>query len=201
MNIVCLDMEGVLTPEIWLALAEQTGLAELRRTTRDEPDYDLLMRGRLQILEAHGIRIGEIQRVISGLEPLPGAREFLRELQEAVPTVILSDTFSEFVGPLRAALGNPVLLCNQLVVAADGSITGFRMRRENGKEHAVRSFQQMGLRVFAAGDSHNDVSMIQAADSGAFFRAPEPFRAEFPGVPFTTDYDSLFVAIRRFLTL
>ncbi len=201
MKLVCLDMEGVLTPEIWIALARETGIPELLRTTRDEPDYDKLMRGRIETLERHRLGLPDIQRVIGGMRPLDGAPEFLTAVQAEVPLVILSDTFTQFAEPLRHALGDPVLLCNELRVEPDGRISGYRMRRPNGKEHAVRAFQEMGLRVFAAGDSHNDVSMIRAADGGSFFQAPDQFREEFPDVAFASDYDSLFVAIRRFLTL
>jgi phosphoserine/homoserine phosphotransferase len=200
-KLVCLDMEGVLTPEIWIALARETGIPELQRTTRDEPDYDSLMRGRIGILERHNLRLPDIQRVIGAMSPLDGAPEFLAAVQAEAPLVILSDTFTQFAEPLRHALGDPVLLCNELQVELDGRISGYRMRKPNGKEHAVRSFQQMGLQVFAAGDSHNDVAMIRAADAGAFFQAPDQFREEFPDLASTTDYNSLFVAIRRFLTL
>jgi phosphoserine/homoserine phosphotransferase len=192
--LVTLDVEGVLVPEIWIAVAERTGIAELRRTTRDEPDYDALMRHRLDLLERHGIGLQAITKVISEMAPLPGAVDFLDELRERSPVVLLSDTFAEFAAPLMAQLGRPTVLCHNLDVE-DDRIVGYRLRRPDQKRHAVEAFRSMGYRVLAAGDSYNDTSMLLAADAGFLFRAPERVRAEFPQLPAFERYDELSAAL------
>ena len=196
MNIVCLDMEGVVTPEIWIAFSEESGIPELRRTTRDEPDYDKLMRWRLGILKAHGLGLPEIQKVISRIEPLPGAKAFLDELRKDGPVIVLSDTFEQFAAPLIAKLGYPVLMCNTLEVAPDGEITGFTMRTKETKLSTVRALQSIGYDVIAFGDSYNDLGMIRAAKTGFFFRTTDVLRAEFPEIPAFEEYDELLRAIR-----
>ena len=178
MHIVCLDLEGVLVPEIWIAFAEATGIHELKRTTRDEPDYDKLMQGRLKILDERGLKLDDIQRVIAKIEPLEGAVEFAAALRERTQLVILSDTFAQFADPLMKKLNRPTLFCNDLEVAADGRIAGYRLRQKDGKRRAVEAFRSMNVKVFAAGDSYNDLSMIKAADAGALFRAPESVKSE-----------------------
>ena len=180
MHIVCLDLEGVLVPEIWIAFAQETGIPEFRRTTRDEPDYDKLMRARLALLRQHGLKLADIQRVIARLSPLPGAREFLDALRSRWQVVILSDTFYEFADPLMAQLGRPTLLCHRLEVDAEGFVADYRLRMADQKRHAVRAFQALNYRVVAAGDSYNDIYMLQAAHVATFFRAPEGIRGEFP---------------------
>jgi phosphoserine / homoserine phosphotransferase len=193
-TLVALDVEGVLVPEIWIAVAERTGIAELRRTTRDEPDYDALMRDRLDLLDRHGLGLRAISKVIADLAPLAGAVDFLDELRERAPVVLLSDTFAEFAGPLMARLGRPLLLCNNLVVD-DDRIVGYRLRHSDQKRHAVEAFQSMGYRVRAAGDSYNDTSMLLAADTGFLFRAPERVRAAFPQLPAFETFDELTTAL------
>lgn len=185
-------MEGVLTPEIWPALADRTGTPELRRTTRDEPDYDVLMRGRITILRDRGIRLKDIQHTVQTLEPLPGAGAFLSKLRMAMPVAILSDTFYEFARPLFAQLGSPFVLCNSLEVDADGFVTDYVMRQQNGKLRAVEGFANMGLRVVAVGDSHNDLAMLEGADIGILFRAPDSIKEGWPGLKTAEDYDGLF---------
>lgn len=189
--IACLDMEGVLTPEIWPALAERTGTPELRRTTRDEPDYDVLMRGRIAILRDRGIRLREIQATVETLTPLPGAGEFLDRIRELMPVAVLSDTFYEFAGPLFARLGNPFVLCNTLEVDDDGFVTNYVLRQENGKLRAVEAFVSLGLRVLAVGDSHNDLAMLEGADVGILFRAPDSIKVRWPALRTAEDYDDL----------
>jgi phosphoserine/homoserine phosphotransferase len=189
-SIVVLDVEGVLTPEIWIAVAERTGVDYLRRTTRDEPDYHVLMKGRLDALVEHGISYSDITDVIAGLEPLEGALDFLRELQKRVPVVLLSDTFEQFAGPLMAQLDNPTLLCHRLVVD-DDRITDYVLRMPDQKRSAVQAFQQLNFRVIAAGDSYNDTTMLAQADHGFLFRAPDNVIAEFPFFPACTSYDDL----------
>ena len=196
MNIVCLDMEGVVTPEIWIAFSEESGIPELRRTTRDEPDYDKLMRWRLQILREHGLGLREIQAVIARIEPLPGAKAFLDELRKDGPVIILSDTFEQFAAPLIAKLGYPVLMCNTLEVAPDGEITGFQMRTQETKLSTVRALRSIGYDVIAFGDSYNDLKMIREAKAGFFFRTTDALRAEFPEIPAFEEYDELLRAIR-----
>ena len=188
--LVVLDVEGVLTPEVWIAVAERTGIDFLRRTTRDEPDYDVLMKGRIAALDAAGVTMTTIMDVVQGLEPLPGAREFLEELQSRVPVVLLSDTFEQFGRPLMSQLGWPLLLCHTLVVEGD-RLADYRLRLADQKARAVEAFQSMNYRVVAAGDSYNDMAMLAAADAGILFRAPANVRAEHPQYACCTDYDDL----------
>ncbi|MBQ6075352.1 MAG: bifunctional phosphoserine phosphatase/homoserine phosphotransferase ThrH [Lachnospiraceae bacterium] len=195
MNIVCLDMEGVLTPEIWIAFADASGIPELRRTTREEPDYDKLMRWRIGLLKERGLGLKEIQDVIAGIDPLPGAREFLDALRSRVPTVILSDTFEEFAAPLIRKLGQPLLLCNSLEVSDSGEILSHRMRLPHSKLNSVLAFQRMGYETIAAGDSFNDLEMIRASRQGFFFRCPESIRRANPDIPAFEDHDGLLNAI------
>ena len=199
MNIVCLDMEGVLTPEIWIAFSETSGIPELRRTTRDEPDYDKLMRWRLGILKEHGLGLKEIQATIATIDPLPGAKEFMDELRSITQAVVLSDTFSQFAQPLMKKLGWPTLLCNELVVAPDGEITGFRMRCENTKLSTVKAFQSVGFETIAAGDSFNDLAMIRASKAGILFRSTEAIKAANPDLPAVEDFDELLRLIKEHL--
>jgi phosphoserine/homoserine phosphotransferase len=189
-NIVTLDLEGVLVPEIWIAVAEATGIPELRRTTRDEPDYDVLMRGRLEILDAHGLTMSRVQSVIATLEPLPGAVEFLTRLREVTQVLILSDTFEQFGAPLMKHLGMPTLLCHRLIVAED-RIVDFEIRTEDQKRKTVNALRELNYRVIAAGDSYNDTAMLEAAHHGFLFRAPANVLAEFPHLPAVTTYDDL----------
>jgi phosphoserine/homoserine phosphotransferase len=193
-TLVVLDVEGVLVPEIWIAVAERTGIEELRRTTRDEPDYDVLMRGRLDLLERHGLGMAAITKVIGELAPLPGAVEFLDRLRARTPVILLSDTFAEFAGPLIEQLGRPTILCHNLVLDGD-RIVGYRLRMADQKRHAVEAFRALGYRVLASGDSYNDVSMLLAADAGFLFRAPERVRTEFPQLPAFDTYDELAAAL------
>ena len=195
--IACLDLEGVLVPEIWINVAERTGIAALRRTTRDEPDYDVLMRGRLAILDEHGLGLPDIQRVIAGMEPLEGALEFLEWLRSRTQVVILSDTFEQFAQPLMRKLGWPTLFCHRLEVDGGGRITGYRLRIADGKRRAVEAFRQLGFRTVAAGDSYNDTAMLSAADASILFRPPQNVVADFPDFPVATTYaemQRLFVA-------
>lgn len=191
MELVCLDLEGVLIPEIWVAFAEATGIAELRRTTRDEPDYDRLMRYRLAILSDHGLGLPHIEAVIGTLAPLPGAREFLDGLRERYQVILLSDTFQEFARPLMRQLGWPTLFCHNLIVAPDGRITDYRLRMKDQKREAVKRFKELNFRVVAAGDSYNDTTMLAEADAGILFRAPERVVADFPHFPATDTYAAL----------
>ena len=199
MEIVALDLEGVLVPEIWIAFAQKTGIEALKRTTRDEPDYHKLMDFRMDILRKNGLRLSDIQDVIAGIRPLDGAREFLDELRDMTQVVILSDTFTEFALPLMRQLGHPTIFCNSLSVDGDGMISGIRMRIENGKQRAVESFQSIGFRVFASGDSYNDLSMIHAADGGCLFRAPERILEEEKDLKLVTEYGDLLSQIRAFI--
>jgi phosphoserine/homoserine phosphotransferase len=199
MRLVCLDLEGVLVPEIWIAFSEATGIPELRRTTRDEPDYDKLMRFRLDILAQHKLKLADIQKVISGMAPLPGALEFTNTLRERTQLVILSDTFEQFAKPLMEKLSWPCLFCNSLVIGPDGSVTGYNLRQANGKREAVKAFKSMNITVFAGGDSFNDLAMIREADSGCLFRAPESIRKECAQIPCVDTYDELLTEINRFL--
>ena len=191
MEIACLDLEGVLVPEIWINVAERTGIPELRRTTRDEPDYDVLMKQRIAILERHALGLPDIQRVIAGMAPLPGAAEFLGWLRERLSVVVLSDTFVEFAAPLMRQLGHPTLLCHSLEVDDRGRIVGYRIRLPDQKRQAVKAFRQLNLRVIAAGDSYNDTAMLAEADVGILFRPPDNVVAEFPQFPVTRDFDEL----------
>ena len=199
MNIVCLDMEGVLVPEIWVAFAAESGIPELKRTTRDEPDYDKLMRWRLGILKEHGLGLQEIQTTIANIDPLPGAKEFLDELRALTQVVILSDTFEEFARPLMAKLGWPTLLCNALEVAPGGAITGFHMRCEHSKLTTVKALQSMGYDTIASGDSYNDLDMIRASKAGFLFRSTEQIRRDHPELPAYETFADLLEAIRRAL--
>ena len=196
MNIVCLDMEGVLVPEIWIAFAQASGIPELRRTTRDEPDYDKLMAYRLAILKEHGLGLKEIQDVIAAIDPLPGAKEFLDQLRQETQVVILSDTFEQFAKPLMAKLNWPTLFCNTLEVAPDGAITGFRMRCEKSKLTTVRALQSIGYETIAAGDSYNDLAMIQASKAGFLFRSTAQIQADHPELPAYEDFGDLLAAIK-----
>lgn len=195
MNLVCLDLEGVLVPEIWIAFAEATGIPELKRTTRDEPDYDKLMAFRLGILDEHGLGLPQIQQVIEGIDPLPGAREFLDALRERTQVVIISDTFEQFARPLMRKLGWPTLFCNTLHADADGHVTGYTMRCEQSKLTTVRAFQSCGMQTIAAGDSHNDLGMIRAGKAGFLFRSTDAIKADNPDLPAFEDYDDLLQAI------
>ncbi|EUC53418.1 bifunctional phosphoserine phosphatase/homoserine phosphotransferase ThrH [Mogibacterium timidum] len=199
MNIVCLDMEGVLVPEIWIAFAEETGIQELKRTTRDEPDYDKLMNYRLNILREHGLGLKEIQSVIAGIDPLPGAKEFLDELRETVQTIIISDTFSQFAQPLMKKLDRPTLFCNELIVGEDGMIDGFKMRCEKSKLTTVKALQSCGFETIASGDSFNDLGMIQAGKAGFLFRSTDAIKAEYPEIPAFDEFDDLLAAIKAAL--
>ena len=199
MNVVCLDMEGVLVPEIWIAFSEESGIPELKRTTRDEPDYDKLMRWRLGILKEHGLGLPQIQEVISRIEPLPGAREFLDALRAETQVIILSDTFEEFAMPLMKKLGWPTLFCNSLEVAEDGEITGFKMRIENSKLTTVKGLQSIGFDTIAAGDSHNDLGMILASKAGFLFRSTEQIKADHPELPAFETYEEFMAAIKAVL--
>ena len=192
--IACLDLEGVLVPEIWINVAERTGIAELRRTTRDEPDYDKLMRRRLSILEEHGLRLPDIQRVIGTMRPLDGAHEFLDWLRARFQVIILSDTFDEFAAPLMAQLSYPCLFCNSLVVDDAGNIRDYRIRIRDGKRKAVMALQLLNFEVIAAGDSYNDTTMLAEANHGILFRPPENVIREFPRFPVTQTYDELRAA-------
>lgn len=195
-TVVTLDMEGVLTPEIWIAVAEKTGIPELRRTTRDEPDYDKLMRFRLGILDRHGIKLSDIQGVIGGLPPLPGAREFLDRLRSRTQVIILSDTFEQFAMPLIRQLNWPTLFCHRLIVEHD-RITGYALRMQDQKRQSVRALQLLQYEVIAAGDSYNDTTMLRQADHGFLFHAPENVRTEFPQFPAFDDYGALLAAIEK----
>ena len=195
MNIVCLDMEGVLVPEIWIAFSEETGIPELRRTTRDEPDYDKLMTWRLGILKEHGLGLKEIQNVIAKIDPLPGAKEFLDKLRAETQVVILSDTFEQFAKPLMEKLGWPTLFCNTLEVAENGEITGYQMRCEQSKLTTVRALQSIGYDTIAAGDSFNDLGMIQASKAGFLFKSTEAIKAAHPELPAFEEFGDLLAAI------
>ena len=199
MNIVCLDMEGVLVPEIWIAFAEASGIPELKRTTRDEPDYNKLMNFRLNILKEHGLGLKEIQAVIAKIDPLPGAKEFLDELRSVTQVIILSDTFEQFAQPLMKKLGWPTLFCNSLEVAPDGTITGFRMRCEKSKLTTVKALQSIGFETIAAGDSFNDLGMIQASKAGFLFKSTDQIKADHPELPAYEEFGDLLRAIKAAL--
>ena len=199
MNIVCLDMEGVVVPEIWIAFAEASGIPELTRTTRDEPDYDKLMKWRLGILKEHGLGLKEIQATIATIDPLPGAKEFLDKLREKTQVIILSDTFEEFAKPLMEKLGWPTIFCNSLEVAESGEITGFKMRCEQSKLTTVKGLQSIGYETIAAGDSFNDLGMIRASKAGFLFRSTDAIRAENPDLEAFEEYDDLLEAICKAL--
>ncbi|MBR3562114.1 MAG: bifunctional phosphoserine phosphatase/homoserine phosphotransferase ThrH [Oscillospiraceae bacterium] len=199
MNIVCLDMEGVITPEIWIRFSEVSGIPELRRTTRDEPDYGKLMKFRMDILREHGLGLREIQDVIAQIDPLPGAKEFLDELRDTAQTVILSDTFEEFAKPLLRKLGMPTIFCNSLITDAQGMLTGVKMRCEKSKLTTVRGLQSIGFETIAAGDSYNDLDMILASKAGFLFRTTEQIKKDFPQLPAFEDYGDLLAAIKAAL--
>lgn len=199
MNIVCLDLEGVLVPEIWIAFSEETNIPELRITTREEPDYDKLMAYRIKILKEHGLGLKEIEQTISKINPLDGAKEFLDKLREITQVVILSDTFYQFGMPLMKKLGNPTLLCNTLEVSENGEITGFKMRCSHSKLTTVKALQSVGFETIASGDSYNDLEMIQASKKGFLFRSTEKIKKDFPNLPAFETYDELFEAIKNAL--
>lgn len=199
MNIVCLDLEGVLVPEIWIAFAETSGIPELKRTTRDEPDYNKLMKWRLGILKEHGLGLKEIQETIAKIDPMPGAKEFLDELRSMTQVIIISDTFTQFAGPLMKKLGWPTIFCNSLEVAEDGEITGFKMRIENSKLTTVKALQSIGYETIASGDSHNDLGMIEASKAGFLFRSTEQIKKDHPELLAFETYDELMEAIKKAL--
>ena len=199
MEIICLDLEGVLVPEIWIAFSEKTGIPELRITTREEPDYDKLMRYRMNILREHNLTLKDIQDVIATIRPLEGAREFLDKVREITQVVILSDTFTEFAKPLMRQLGWPTILCNSLIVDDKGMLTGMRLRQQDGKRKAIDGFRSMNFRTFAAGDSYNDLTMIRKADKGCLFRAPVNILKEEPDLMLCTTYDEFFAEIKAFV--
>ena len=197
MYITCLDLEGVLVPEIWIAFAEETGIPELKRTTRDEPDYDKLMNYRIGILKEHGLGLKEIQETIEKIDPIPGAKEFLDELRSFCQVIIISDTFSQFAGPLMKKLGYPTIFCNSLEVAENGEITGFKMRCEQSKLTTVKALQSIGYDTIASGDSHNDIGMILASKAGFLFKSTEQIKKEYPQLPAYETYDELMAAIKK----
>lgn len=199
MNIVCLDLEGVLVPEIWIAFAEETGIPELKRTTRDEPDYDKLMKFRIGILKEHGLGLKEIQDTIAKIDPLEGAKEFLDELRSITQVIILSDTFSQFAGPLMKKLSYPTIMCNELVVADNGEITGFKMRCEKSKLTTVKALQSIGYDTICAGDSHNDLGMILNSKAGFLFKSTDAIKAEYPQLEAFEEYSELLSAIKKAL--
>ena len=197
MNIVCLDLEGVLVPEIWIAFAKASGIPELKRTTRDEPDYDKLMNWRLGILKEHGLGLKEIQETIATIDPIPGAKEFLDELRKTTQVIIISDTFTQFAAPLMEKLGWPTIFCNSLKVAENGEITGFKMRIENSKYTTVKALQSIGYETIASGDSYNDLGMIQASKAGFLFRSTDKIKADYPQIPAYETYEELLGAIKK----
>ncbi len=199
MDIVCLDLEGVLVPEIWIAFAEASGIPELKRTTRDEPDYDKLMNWRLGILKEHGLGLKEIQETIAKIDPIPGAKEFLDELRSMTQVIIISDTFTQFASPLMKKLGWPTIFCNSLEVAENGEITGFKMRCEKSKYTTVKALQSIGYDTIASGASHNDLGMIRASKAGFLFKSTDQIKADNPDLPAYETYDELLAAIKKVL--
>ena len=199
MNMICLDLEGVLVPEIWIEFSQATGIPELRRTTRDEPDYDKLMNFRIDILKKNNLKLPDIQKVISAMEPLAGALDFANTLRQKTQLVILSDTFEQFAKPLMAKLAWPALFCNTLETAADGTVTGYKLRQQNGKKEAVKAFKSMNMRIFAAGDSFNDLDMIREADAGCLFCAPEQIKKDCSDLVSVDTYGDLLAQINSFL--
>lgn len=199
MNIVCLDLEGVLVPEIWIAFSQASGIPELKRTTRDEPDYDKLMKWRLGILKEHGLGLKEIQDTIATIDPMPGAKEFLDELRSLTQVIIISDTFTQFATPLMKKLGWPTIFCNSLEVAENGEITGFKMRIENSKLTTVKALQSIGYDTIASGDSYNDLGMIKASKTGFLFKSTDQIKADNPDLPAFETYDELLAAIKKAL--
>lgn len=196
MYITCLDLEGVLVPEIWIAFAEKSGIPQLKKTTRDEPDYDKLMAGRLSILKEHGLGLREIQDVIADIDPLPGAKEFLDELRSLTQVILISDTFEQFAKPLMKKLGWPTIFCNTLEVAENGEITGYKMRVEKSKYATVKALQSIGFETIASGDSYNDLGMIEASKAGFLFKSTEQIKADYPNLPAFENYDELLAAIK-----
>lgn len=201
MNLICLDLEGVLVPEIWIEFADAVGIPQLKKTTRDEPDYDKLMAYRLDILRQHGLGIKEIQETIATINPLPGAKEFLDELREMGQVVIISDTFTQFAKPLMKKLGWPTIFCNELIIAENGEITDFKMRIENSKYSTVKALQSCGFETIASGDSYNDLGMIKASKAGFLFKSTDKIKEENPDVPACESYDELLAAIKKALVL
>jgi phosphoserine / homoserine phosphotransferase len=199
MNIICLDLEGVLVPEIWIAFSEETGIKELSLTTRDISDYDVLMKKRIGILKENNLKLKDIQNVIGTMSPLDGALEFLNTIREKTQVIILSDTFTEFAKPLMKKLKWPTLFCNNLVISEDGSVSDYKLRQKNGKYEAVKAFKSIGYGVIAAGDSYNDVTMLKCADHGIFFRPPAGITKEFPEIPVTETYEQLLSEINKVL--
>ena len=199
LNIVCLDLEGVLVPEIWIAFAEASGIPELKRTTRDEPDYNKLMSWRLSVLKEHGLGLKEIEATIEKIDPMPGAKEFLDELRSLTQTIIISDTFTQFAAPLMKKLGMPTIFCNTLEVAEDGEITGFRMRCEKSKLSTVKALQSVGFETIAAGDSYNDLGMIEASKAGFLFKSTDKIKKDYPNLPAFEEYGDLLAAIKAAL--
>ena len=199
MDIVCLDLEGVLVPEIWIAFAKESGIPELTRTTRDEPDYDKLMKWRIGILKEHGLGLKEIQDTIAKIDPIPGAKEFLDELRSITQVIIISDTFTQFATPLMKKLGWPTIFCNSLEVADSGEITGFKMRLQDSKLNTVKGLQAIGFDTIASGDSYNDLGMIQASKAGFLFRSTEKIKADYPDIPAFEEFDDLLAAIKAAL--
>ena len=197
MYITCLDVEGVLVPEIWVAFAEESGIPELKKTTRDEPDYDKLMKWRLGVLKEHGLGLKGIQETIEKIQPLPGAKEFLDELRSFSQVILISDTFAEFASPLMEKLGRPTLFCNSLEVSGNGEITGYKMRVEQTKLTTVKALQSIGFETIASGDSYNDLGMIQASKAGFLFRSTDKIKAEYPHIPAYETYDELLGAIKK----
>ena len=197
MYITCLDVEGVLVPEIWVAFAEESGIPELKKTTRDEPDYDKLMKWRLGVLKEHGLGLKEIQETIEKIQPLPGAKGFLDELRSFSQVILISDTFAEFASPLMEKLGRPTLFCNSLEVSGNGEITGYKMRVEQTKLTTVKALQSIGFETIASGDSYNDLGMIQASKAGFLFRSTDKIKAEYPHIPAYETYDELLGAIKK----
>ena len=197
MYITCLDVEGVLVPEIWVAFAEESGISELKKTTRDEPDYDKLMKWRLGVLKEHGLGLKEIQETIEKIQPLPGAKEFLDELRSFSQVILISDTFAEFASPLMEKLGRPTLFCNSLEVSGNGEITGYKMRVEQTKLTTVKALQSIGFETIASGDSYNDLGIIQASKAGFLFRSTDKIKAEYPHIPAYETYDELLGAIKK----
>lgn len=199
MNIVCLDLEGVLVPEIWIAFAEESGIPELKKTTRDEPDYDKLMKYRLAILKEHGLGLPEVQATIAKIDPMPGAKEFLDELRTLSQVIIISDTFTQFAGPLMKKLGMPTIFCNTLEVAENGEITGFKMRIKDSKLTTVKALQSIGFETIASGDSYNDLGMIKASKAGFLFKSTDKIKADYPELPAFDTYEELMAAIKKSL--
>ena len=199
MKVVCLDLEGVLTPEIWIAFSEATGIPEFRRTTRDEPDYDKLMNYRLELLRKNNLKLADIQKAIAGMDVLEGAADFIRRVRERTQLIVLSDTYEEFARPLMEKLLWPTLFCNSLVTGSDGEIIGYKLRQKEGKKEAVKALKTLNLNVFAAGDSFNDLAMIREADDGCLFRAPEAIRKEYAQIPCVDTFGDLLEIIYRFI--